>query len=83
MWVRDAAYSIGEGKKGIALFCFSITEVMKKLGFSRNTVKKYLSQMIEDGVIKQIVITDDLTVYRFEKSYLDGATGDRLSAWNN
>lgn len=80
MWVRDAAYSIGEGKKGLASFMFTPNEIVSQLGLSRNTVVKYLKMMEGDGVVSEIVVHKKLSVYRFCKSYLMGITGDRLSS---
>jgi hypothetical protein len=80
MYVRDAAYAVGEGKPSLAAFMFTPREIQEVLGFSRNTVQKYLSMMIEDGVIRQIVVSRRITVYKFNRSYLEGITGDRLSS---
>jgi len=82
MWVRDTAYSIGERQPKAASFMFTPNQVMEQLGFSRNTVNKYLSRMEEDGVIAKIVVSPKVTIYRFCKSYLMGVTGDRLSTNN-
>lgn len=77
--VRDAAVSVGEVKEGLVAFCFTIAEIKKVTGFSHNTIKKYLSMMIEDKILRELVVSDSVTIYKFCKPYLVGIIGDRAS----
>lgn len=81
MRVRDASFAIGEKQPKAAAFMFTVNQVVEVTGFSANTVRKYLSEMVSDGVIREIVVSKSVTIYKFEKSYLMGITGDRLSTY--
>lgn len=74
-WVRDHAYDIGSRKSGLASHCFTVGEVVEALGFSRNTVKKYVKMMLDSGLIREVVLTKKITIYRFNKSYIENVTG--------
>jgi hypothetical protein len=76
--VRDAATAVGEGAPNAMHMCFTPQMVVKETGMTVNTVKKYLSEMEEDGVITKIVAAKTLTVYRFCEDYLAGFKNDRV-----
>lgn len=75
MWVRDHAYDIAFHKSGIARGFFTVGEVVEVLGFSRNTVKKYVARMIDEGVATDAVISKSLTAYRFTNEYRNARRG--------
>lgn len=81
MWVRDTASAVAYEKKGLAKYCFSVGEVVKAIGFSRNTVQKYVDQMEEDGSIKKMVVAPSLVAYRFTEEYRAGFVGDRVNTY--
>lgn len=81
MRVRDAATVVGEGAPSPMHMCFTPQMVQKESGFTLNTVKRYLSEMEEDGVITKIVAAKTLTVYRFCDTYLAGLSGDRVMSY--
>lgn len=81
MWVRDAASAIAYEKKGLAKYCFTVGEVVQQLGFSRNTVQKYIDQMEEDKSIKKMIVSKSLTAYRFTEDYRAGLIADRVNTY--
>lgn len=70
-WVKDHAFAIGAKKAGLAAHCFTVGEIQTALGFSRNTVKKYIDQMIENGIAREIVFSPSITIYRFNRQYTE------------
>lgn len=76
--VRDTATAVGEVQPPIAKGWFTPQMVKEKTDMAINTVKKYLSQMEEDGVIEKIVGSKTLTVYRFSEVYNMGFLADRV-----
>jgi len=78
--VRDVATAVGEVQPSIAKGWFTPQMVREKTTMTINTVKKYLSEMEEDGVIEKIVGSKTLTVYRFTDVYLMGFKSDRVQA---
>lgn len=79
MWVRDHAFDIGARKNGLALHCFSVGEVVEVLGFSRNTVKKYVQMMVDSGIVREVVLTKRVTIYRFNRAYVESMTSGAAS----
>lgn len=69
-WVCNHAWDIGARKSGLAAYCFTVGEVVAALGFSRNTVKKYIDLMIEEGHVREVVISPSITIYKFTKEYV-------------
>jgi len=79
-WVRDHAYQIGARKSGLAQHCFTVGEVCEALGFSRNTVKKYVKMLEESGAVREIFFAKSITVYRFSRQYVESLNVQDLSA---
>ena len=74
MWVRDCAWDIGVLKTGLAQYCFTIGEVKEAMGFAHNTVKKHLGALIERGVVREVVISKSVTIYKFSKRFIEART---------
>lgn len=70
LWVLNHAWDIGARKSGLAKHCFTVGEVVEALGFSRNTVKKYVALLEEADVIREVVLSKSITIYKFRKEYI-------------
>lgn len=71
MWIEDHAWAIGLRKSGMAKYCFTVGEVKEALGFSKNTVKKYIAILIAEGIVREVVFSKSITIYKFSKHYID------------